>query len=363
MKKLWILLVALALLAATPIFAADVTVGGEFMSYVNSDFVHALGSGFPKAELNITSAVDDFNTVKLELDSEGGAWPGTVAVDDFRLITDFGAALGLPIGLKGTFGFFDTYFTGWYYYDATGWTWYYDWSNQVINFDNNAGAVQLDAAVGPVNVHWYNDFVGENFAVGADASFAGVSLWLAFADSFRDFSAGTLSVEAAYSAAFGDFALDLGGFFRYGLADLSAAESLNAKIYSYGVNLGAGYSMFHLAGGIEGDEAHGLDNVIAELTVAPLDALKIGVAMMMDLGLDAGAVTDPTDPDYTGPRGTEINTSSFVGVDIGVTYMVGGTKFALGYVIPGEDKNDMVVWTSGDNYAAQGLYFGVYTAY
>jgi hypothetical protein len=361
MKKLWILLVALTILAAVPMFASDVTLSGELMGYAYTDFGAGSGAGFPKLELNLAAAVDDFNTLKLELDSEGGdfaggldladldndgldnsdppeaieagtdIFKGNVAVDDVRLITDWGAALMLPIGIKTTVGYFDTYFTGWYYYDNTGWTWYYDWPNKVVQQGpDSSGAVQIDIAAGPVNVHWYNDGAGQDFMVGADAAFGGLSAWLAYGATFQDF-AGTLSIEAAYAIM--DMA-NVGAFFRLGLGD-------DPITYTYGVNVGAGFGMFHVAAGFEGDDVDVWDNAIAEITVAPTDAAKIAVTMFSDTAAGADWLQ---------------------GIDISGRYSVGAAQFFLGYAIAlGADT--ITAYPNGDQFAADGLYAGAYIAY
>jgi len=363
MKKLWILLVALALLATAPIFA-DVTLSGEFMGYGSWDFSNSAdpaSAGFPKVELNLNAAVGDFNTLKLELDSEGKDWsgwkdpdgnftftdtnpdtgvvsevaiaPGNVAIDDLRLVTDWGAALGLPVGVTTTVGYFDTYFTGWYYYDSSGWTWYYPWDNMVVEQGPKAtGAVQVDVAAGPANIHVYHD--GDyNFMAGVDAAFAGASVYVAYGTNYATFGDGDLSVEAAYAIM--DIA-NVGAFFRYGLGD---------SAYTWGANVGAGFGMIHVAAGLEGDNVDALDNIVAEATLAPADAAKIWVAAYMDLG---GA-------------------SSFGGLDVGASYKVGAAEFALGYLytpaatVAAEENPPS--FFKGDQFAPVGLYAAFYVAY
>jgi hypothetical protein len=362
MKKLWILLVAIAMLGAVPLFA-DVTLSGELMGAGWWNFSDPGGTVFPKVELNGVANIDDFNTLKFEFDVEGvgdladtgfggGSWSGwdstdptdfvdkngdpvtvaarSVALDDIRLITDWGKALMLPVGITTTVGYFDTYFTGWYYYDASGWAWYYPWDNKVVEQGPKAsGAMQVDIAAGPVNIHWYNDGAGNNFMVGADAAFAGLSAYLAYGSTFGAFGDGDLSVELAYAIM--DIA-NVGAFFRYGLGD---------SAYTYGLNVGAGFGMFHVAAGLEGDDVDALDNIIAEVTVAPADPAKIWVAAFMDLG------------------GAE----SFAGLDVGASYKVGAAEFALGYLYRPAAAAAVPSFFKGDQFAPDGLYAGAYIAY
>jgi hypothetical protein len=306
-----------------------VTFSGEFMNYMSGNFTDPASGAFPKVELNMAAAVDDFNTVKLEIDSEGGIGPA--AVDDFRLVTEIGAALGLPVDVTATFGFFDTYFTGWYYYEGSGWTWYYPWDNGIVEQGPNTnGAMQLDIGFGPATFHWYNDFAAQNFMVGLDAEFAGLTAWVAYGDTFQAVGEGELSVEAAYNLVMGDIDGNASGFFRY---------NLGTEAFTYGVNLGVDVSMFHVGAGLEGDDVDTLDNVVAEVKVTPMDPLTIHAGLLADL-----AATDP-----------------LCGVDIGLSYMVGAAKLSLGYVIDTDNGvTANIIVPSGDNYTVQdGLYLGV----
>jgi len=326
MKKLWILLVVLAVMGAAPLFA-DVTLSGEFMGYAAWDFSNPGSYGFPKVEINGMAEVMDYNTLKFELDSEGADFPDNVAVDDFRLVTDWGAALGLPVGVTTTVGYFDTYFTGWYYYENSGWAFYYPWPNKLLN--QTAAGAQVDVAVGPVNVHWFNDYMGDAFMAAVDASFAGLSAWLGYGSTFGAFGDGTLAIEAAYNIM--DMA-NVGAFFRYGLAD---------STFTYGANVGAGFGMFHVAAGLEGDDADALDNIVAEVTVAPMEAAKLAVAAFMDLG------------------GAE----KFAGLDVEADYTVGGATFALGYFYVPDGAVQPPAYLGADQFGPDGLYAAFYIAY
>jgi hypothetical protein len=330
MKRLVIFLIALGLLSAAPIFA-DVMWSGEFMGFLGGEIGEAWSQKLAKVEFNGEAEIDDVNTLKFEFDSEGTDF-NNVSLDDIRLITDFGAALGLPFGLKTTIGYFDTYFTGWYYYDASGWTWYYDWPNDLVNRGPSAeGAVQVDIEFDPVNLHVYVDGRGEDFMAGLDAAFGGLSAWLAYgATGFDALDAGTVAVEAAYNIM--DMA-DVSAFFRYNLGGSS---------WTGGLNAGAGFGMIHAALGLEADSvsASTLDNGVFEVTLSPVEAAKIGVAAFLDLGEDSGVG------------------EKFTGLDISASYMVGAAKFALGYAYASGAGTVLVV-PSSDNFAVSGLYFGV----
>jgi len=329
MKKLWILLVALAMVAAAPIFAADVSLSGELQMNVGTDFKAAQDIDWTKVELNLTSKIDDFNTLKLEFDAEHADFPDAVKIDDIRLETDFGAALGLPITLKGTFGYFDTYFYGGYYWTTVYWT-YNDFD--LISPGNNLGGdMQIDLGLGPVTVHWYNDGAGDDFAVGAEASFMGASVYVDYAAEWADLAnTGVLDAEAKYDLDFGDFTGGVGAFFSLGLG---------ADTWAWGVNLGADYGMFHLGAGAAGTDADAFDLMVVEATVAPADPAMIYAALYVG--------------DETAANGLDF--ADTYTIDIGGTYKVGGAKFGVGYQI---GKGDVNTIASGDNWGPDngGLY-------
>ena len=359
MKRLWIFLILLGLLGTAPLFA-DVNLSGEFQWWTGGDFTDAWSQKFSKIELNGAAEIDDFNTLKFEFDSEGGDFAGglklidlddddldadgdpidadedlfkrNIALDDIRLVTDFGAALGLPFGLKTTVGYFDTYFTGWYYYDSVGWTWYYDWPNGMPQQGpSTAGAVQVDVAIDPVNLHLYVNGDASQEMFGLDAAFGGLSAWLAYGFEGLDaVGEGLFSFEAAYNVM--DMA-DVGAFFRY---------DLGGETWTGGLNAGASFGMIHAALGLEADSESDstLDNGVFEVSLSPSEAAKIAVAAFLDLGEDSVAG------------------EKFGGLDVSASYMVGAAKFAVGYAYAPEGGS-VVVYPSGDNFAVNGLYFGV----
>jgi hypothetical protein len=349
MKKLWILLVALTVLAAMPIFASDVTISGDVRSFANYDFANPAGSNadISRERYQLSFAVDDYISLLLAFQGEGAHFAsddnGVVTSDPFavdfytryvKLDADFGAALGLPVTLTGTFGYFETYMTGWYYWDTAGYAWYYDWPNGVVGaYQNTRGAVQLNVGYGPVNLHYFTAPASDEFLVGADLSVFGVSLFLGYGATYI-IPAGDLSVEAKYDLAFGDVTGGVSAFFRYALGAGSEISDNVANDYGYGANLGLNYGMFGLAAGFTGNNDDAFDNLIVEAAVMPLDPAKIAVAFLMENG-------------------------AFTGVDISASYAVGAAKFSAGYVI----GDPMRVVPSMDNYTASGLYGGVTLAF
>jgi len=342
MKKLAVLFVVL-LAVALPVLASDVTVSGELWTFATWDVAAdpvTSSAAFPKAELNVEAKVDEFNTVKLELDSEGGDWNTNVAVDDFRLITDVGGALSLPVKITMTVGFFDTYFTDWSYVSTSGWEFYYGeeatsygWDNDLANDGPDTdGAWQLDIAVGPATLHWWNDFLFQRMMFGVSGGFGPITGWVTYQDTFaQGLGKGIAGVELKYAGEFGDLKLAVPAFFRYNLL---------AETFTYGAGVAVDYTMFHVAAGLEGDDVDALDNIVIEASVAPMEGFKAMVSAYMNLA----------------------SANAFQGLAIELSKSLGAANLILGYMVGGDDALAIPVY--GDNfYVANGLYMGLAVDY
>jgi hypothetical protein len=333
MRKIGALIITVALLAVALPIMADTTVSGEFQYFVTTDFGDVFDARFQKAELNITGEVDEYNTVKLELDSEGDDFNTNVAVDDFRLESEIGAALGLPLDITYTVGYFDTYFTGWYNADREAWTGHAtNWPNGVVNMGPvAAGAHQLDIGVGPAVIHWYNSFA-KDFMVGLSAEFDfGLETWLAYGNTKLDaVGDGTIAVEASYGMDMGDLSLTVPVQFHY---------NLGADEYTYQGGVKVGYGMFSFNAGLEGDETDALDNVAIDLGAEGLlEGLDLWSTVFFDFG----------------------STNAFTAVELEASYAIGAAKLIMGYVIPGKDMTAVPIFGNAtDSLLAEGLYFGV----
>ena len=331
MKKFLVLLVVLALVAITsPLFAGDnVTVGGEFLYVKDST---AVDGNFSRAELNISSAVGDYNTVSLELDSEGGDWAGTVAVDDFRLATDVFGALGLdlPVTLNTTIGYFDTYFTGWKYVSYSGWDFYYgNWTITGNSLGPVAlGAIQADIGVGPVTISYASDFEFQTLRFGASGGFGPVGFYASLGASPTAFADLAFNAMVDYSGSFGDLSLFVPAHFGMDLA---------TDAIQFGAGVAVDYtSMVHFAVGFFGNDVDAFDNLVIDLSSAPIGDLGIGVSAFLDF---AAAATD-----------------NFAGLDVYANYMLGAAKFQVGYAYAPEFATIPIF---GDNHGANGLYLVV----
>jgi hypothetical protein len=360
MRKTLILLVALAVIG-TAAFADAPTFSGEYTWKGNWN-ADASTAGAVRERVNFDLKVDKFNELNVQFRFENlptslqtaiyttkatattneyyatpiSAYLGNT-LQNFKLITDSGGALGLPVGVKLTTGYFDTYFTNWTYYSQSGYEFYYTgavgWNNKLVYLGQQvAGAAQLDIAAGPVNVHYVQGLDFKNTLIGADASFAGIGVYLAYgayAVGNNGFGKGDLSVELSYGLPeMAGFKASVAPYFRYGLADSS---------YTYGLSLGADYSIVHFAAGLQGDNVKALNNIVADLYVKPIDGLKAGASVYMSQAL---------------------TTPGLEGVDINASYAFGAAKVVLGYVVAGTDKSAISIF--GDELSvADGLYLVV----
>jgi len=344
MKKLAVLLVVLGLLAVSlPVVAkdlSDLTVADTFWVFAQYDLSAdpvTASSAFVKARIAFDVKADEFNQIYFQLKGDTIVGAGTTEIlwRQAYLKTDLGAALKLPFGVKTTVGYFDTYFTNWSYVSMSAWEFYYDaFGNQVVNYgqDKNA-AFQLDTTFGPVNVHWYNDFLWTKMAVGADAAFGPVTAYLAFGSTFADLGSGLLTAEAKYSGKFGDLGIAVPVGFKY---------KLDPMFWSYSVGVAADYKMFHLAAGFEGDDTDALDNVVVDASIAPMEGLKAMVSLYLDLGAAASA-------------------DQLAGVVIEIRKKIGVLDAVLGYAIS-DAVGSIPVYDDGWS-VSNGLYGGFAISY
>jgi len=345
MKKAWVLLLVLALVAlSVPVFADAPVVKGNFVWFGDFDFSTdpiTIASSPVKARVTIDTKVDANNSVLVALRAEGnvGTWTAdSFRVKNFKFTSDLLKTLGLdvPVSVKLTGGYWDTYFTNWWYNDSTGWVFYYggagdgaNWANKLVNFgENSNGAFQLDigALEGKVNVHYYSDSLFTQAALGVDAAFSGFGVYLAYGMPAADFATGTLSVEAKYDVPeFAGVKINVAPFFRYALSD---------DTYTWGASVGAGYKMFSVAGAVNGDSVSTIDHWSVEAAVKPTDAAKVGVVV---LGQPSG----------------------LAGVDVSASYAVGPLNMMVGYLFAVDAATGYFpVFGDLTGFGGDGLYVG-----
>ncbi len=354
MKKLWMLLIALALLVtAVPMFASDVTFSGRTIWAANYDPDTGSIPALVRFRPTLTAKIDDFNTLVAGFRMED-VWvtrpfittpdivPG-VRVRDMYVTTDVTGALGLklPVTIKTTLGQFEADFTDWNYVTESGWESYYDWPNGIADLGpyNDQLTARVDVAFGKAAFHLYSDFVG-GMMFGLSGGMGPVVGWVTYQAPANAFGEGILGVEAKYSGEFGDLKVGVPAFFRY---KLGAASDINLpQDYTFGVGVSGDYKMFHLAAGLEGDSNKIPDNVAFDVSVKPMDPVKIYGHAYLDVGKDSSAT----------------GTSALAGIDLGASYKLGASNFMLGYIIKGDDL--IAIPMNGDTFnMASGLYFAL----
>jgi len=346
MKKAWVLLLTLALVAlSVPVFAEAPVVSGNFVWFGNYDFATSpigIVAAPVKARATVTAKVDANNEVVLALRAEGNVATWNVdsfRVKNFKFTSDLLKTLGLdvPVSVKLTGGYFDTYFTNWWYNDSTGWVFYYggagngaNWANKLVNFGEDVnGAFQLDVGVleGKVNLHYFSDSKFTKAALGVDAAFAGFGVYAALGmPDATDFASGDLSVELKYDVPeMAGFKINVAPFFRYGLADSK---------FTWGASVGADYKVFHVAAALNGDTDNAIDHWSGEVSVAPVKGAKVAVV----------ALGQP---------------SGLAGIDIEASYALGPLTMMAGYLVSVDAATGYFpVFGDLTGYGNDGLYIG-----
>lgn len=330
MKKLWILLMALALVVgALPAFAVDTTIGGVIRWYGNPDPTGT--ASVVATRLLTTTKLDDFNTIASQIRIYAGGYPdaSVVKAREFSLATDITGALGLklPVTVKSKLGIWEAGLMQWFYASRDG----YAYVNGGFDFDATSnGAAQLDVAVGPVTVSYLEQADLLKHQLGALAVVGPVSVW---AGLKNDKHSTNLGIDTKYEGKFGDFALTLYPGFNY---------AIEAKDWAWGFGVGASYSMFSLAVDANGNNNEAFDKMVAEVSVAPVKDAALWVAMYMKQSAE----------------------NALQGVDIMGSYKFGAAKLMVGYLIGGEAPAGYAAGAAididgGNTSMVNGLYLGV----
>ena len=252
MRKAWVFLIVLAMVAlSVPVFADDaMAAAGPTVKFSMSAFWwlnidpnlaggltgETANSGSQRVWPTADVAFDPNNTMEIGLRIPNGSAnvPGTGfdlagSLWHFMWTSDLTGAMGMkdsPVDVKVTIGLMDSVLTNWWY-DNNGWEWEYgavgakpgnNWDAQLvtINGDSNFLGYGLAVGIGPVILHWVNDFSLQNTLVGAEANVAGLGLYAAYGvyDNVGN-GGGNLAIEAKYDVPqMGDLSLKPSAFFR-----------------------------------------------------------------------------------------------------------------------------------------------------
>jgi len=319
MKKLLILSVLLGLMAL-PMFASDVSFGGDMTTGFASNFDDMLTVTYATTT-DIKATIDDYNSLVIEID-----WWNTSAdtPDKAAVTTDVGAWLGLPVGLTVAWGWDDPdvnefqsvsgYANEEVFDVSTGDDFCLDFLASMSMFEIElamtpgvAGAPPADLLVGLAAKEPIPGLNAEVFYYQGGTTVA--------ADVFDE---GWFGLDAGYSAEFGDLALDAGVAFVY--------PFLDTMDWAFGLGVSAGYSIATVTVGLDGNETDTLNGLTATAEVAPIDQATIYAGMSYDVA-----------------------NSQLVEVDLGVNAHIGAVEVYLGYLVDGDDGDAAAV---GDSYKA-----------
>jgi hypothetical protein len=360
MRKAWVFLVVLAMVALSmPVFADDAAApAGPTVKFSMSAFWwlnidpnlaggltgETANSGSQRVWPTADVAFDPNNTLEIGLRIPNGT--SNIAPTGFDLAgslwhfmwtSDLTGAMGLkdsPVDVKVTIGLMDSVLTNWWY-DNNGWEWEYgaasktpgtNWDAQLvtINGDSNFLGYGLAVGVGPVILHWVNDFSLKNTLVGAEASVMGLGVYVAYGvyDGVGN-GVGDLSIEAKYDVPqMGDLTLKPSAFFRDQVYD--------GGNWVGGLDVTVGYtSMFKVIVGATTTNTFSLEHYSATFHVMPLDPADLWLGLYLD-----GATPD---------------SAPLQAVDIGASYKFGAFKLIVGYVIGGADQTKDTTGTSKIN--------------
>ena len=326
MKKLLVLSVLLGLLVL-PVFASDITFGGD----TTYGFIGDFGDNFAeKTDLNldIMATIDEYSslTINMEgleanMDGLAGLTADGVDIEKALVVTDVGMWLGLPVGLVASWGFDDP--------DANEFEVVTNYENEAV-FDFSPteywghafllsfGMAEVEIAFDPGLASADPGRLLAGLAVKEPIPGLNAEVYYFQNEVVDDLAQGKIGFDAGYSGEFGSVALDAGAAFMYNLADTPAA----GDEYAFGIGLAAAISMFDITLGIAGDDEDALHTVSATVVAAPVDMADIYAGVLMDLS------------DLTN-GGEDLQE-----IDLGVNAHIGAVEAYVGYLVTSVGSGD-----------------------
>jgi hypothetical protein len=336
MKKLLVLSVLLGLIAL-PMFASDITFGGDVTFGFISDFGDQVND-ITDATLDVMAAIDDYNSLVINIDglenntSASGAAPQTgIGITKALVSTDVGKWLGLPVGVMVNWGYDDPDQNEFQNISAYGNEDPWDFAPNDywgLDFLVSVKMLEIELAFNP-----YGDVAPALLAgLAVKEPIPGVNAEVYYFQNgvVGEIGKGRISFDGAYSGDFGGFGVTAGAFFGYDLDDTAT------NAWAYGVGFEGTYSMATVTVGLDGNESDALNGITATVVVAPIDKVDIYGGLYYD-----GA------------------NSELVEVDLGINPHMGATEMYVGYLIAGDSPVG-----AGDNFnAPPGLASGDSGAY
>jgi hypothetical protein len=338
MKKLLVLSVLLGLMAL-PMFASDITFGGD----VTFGFIGDFGDNENEvwdATVDLMATIDDYNSLTINTDGlESGTWNG---ISKILVTTDVGMVFDLPVGVVINWGYDDPdrnefqVISGYENEDPIDFSpaeyWGLDFLVSYefleVEFAFNPTAA---ATIAPVPANGGSLLAG----VAVKEPIAGLNAEVYYFQGggltpYDEFGDGAIGFDAAYAADFDGFAVEAGATFDYNLSDVGDA-------WAYGIGLSGAYSIATVTVGLAGNESDALNDISATGVFAPVDMLDVYAGMWYDM---AG--------------------SELIEVDLGANPHLGAVEMYIGYLIGG----DSTFATPGDHFnAPPGLGSGESGAY
>jgi hypothetical protein len=330
MKKLLVLSVLLGLMAL-PMFASDITFGGDVTFGFITDFSGDAAGNDDKtdATLDVNAAIDDFNSFAMSLN---GLEASLVGLDKALVTTDVGKWLDLPVGLKVYWGYDDPNWNDYAaisHYDLTSidlspteyWGMGLVASYKFFEFEvaMDPGAKTVDAGRLLAGVAVKEPIKG----LSAEVYY--------FQNEVVDSYNGVIALDAVYAMEFGDFAVKVGPGFMYDMDDAALVA------WQWYLAATATYGMFDFSTELSGLEDNAFAAMDAVLKVKPFDKA----------GFYGGVVLSFID-----------GTDTFQGADVGVEVFMGATTMYVGYNI-----TDLGVGEINGYFAPTGAGGGFYVAF
>jgi hypothetical protein len=316
MKKLLVLSVLLGLMAL-PMFASDITFGGDATFGFISDFSGDAVGYAEKMDLtfDIMAAIDDYNSLTINVD--GAETLALSGISKALVTTDLGAWLDLPVGVKINWGYDDP---DWNVFAAI--SSYDDYSIYLspdeywgMDFLISYNMLEFELAMNPGAKNVATDYGYLLAGVAVKEPIPGLNAeFYYFQGSGADpnvtaldaYDQGMIAFDAAYATEVAGFAITAAPGFAYYMADTAPSA------YKWYLALKGVYSMFAVDMELTGDETDAFANMDAVVKVSPVDKVDIYGGMQLSF-------RDGTD--------------TFQGADIGVNPKMGATNAYIGYVI------------------------------
>jgi hypothetical protein len=322
MKKLLILSVLLGLMAL-PMFASDITFGGD----LKYGFIGDFGDTFNEATditFDIKAAIDDYSSLTINVDGletqvDGLGLNGVDGVDISKALvaTDIGMWLDLPVGVVASWGFDDP--------DANEFQVISDYENEDPwdaspneywghAFLVTAGMVEVEVAFDPGLASTDAGRLLAGLAVKEPIPGVNAEVYYFQGEAVDAFDQGFIGFDAAYAGEFSGFGVEAGAWFGYSLADVGDA-------WAFGIGLSGAYSIATFTVGIDGNETDTLNSVLATAVAAPVDLVDVYAGVWYSMALE-----------------------DLAEIDLGVNAHVGAVEVYVGYLV----GSDLAL--AGDNF-------------